>query len=88
MLRAAKNAADEILRAVGRSGVADDPAVNVIGNRAETALEIRHLVLDNHVEAKRLRGRHWQVIGLDLLNSIENTLLAACNIQPQWVSSQ
>ena len=42
---------DEILRAVGRAGVADHPAADVIGDSIETALEVRHLVLDDHVEA-------------------------------------
>ena len=49
---------DEILRAVGRSGIADHPARDVIGKRAETAFEVRHLVLDDHVEAQRPAARH------------------------------
>ena len=42
---------DEILCPVGRAGIADDPAVDVARNCAETALEICHLVLDDHVQA-------------------------------------
>jgi len=47
---------DEVLRAVSGTGIADYPAVNVIGNAAETAPQIRHLVFDDHVEADRLAG--------------------------------
>ncbi|TPO10582.1 hypothetical protein FJ987_20740 [Mesorhizobium sp. CU2] len=49
---------DEILRPVGGSRVADDPAIDMVGNRAEAALEVRHLVPDDHVEAKPLAVRH------------------------------
>ena len=53
---------DEFLGTVGRAGIADHPAVNVIGDGAETALEIRHLVPDDHVEAQELAVCHLCVI--------------------------
>ncbi|MER8492001.1 hypothetical protein NKH53_27705 [Mesorhizobium australicum] len=49
---------DEILGPVGRAGIADDPAVDVAGNRSKTALQVRHLVLDDHVEAEALAACH------------------------------
>ncbi|WP_337091000.1 hypothetical protein [Mesorhizobium argentiipisi] len=53
-----KERADEILRSIGRARVANYPAVNVIGNRAETALKIGHLVLDDHIQAETFCGTH------------------------------
>nr|WIE90423.1 hypothetical protein P9270_023160 [Mesorhizobium sp. WSM4875] len=49
---------DVILGPVGRPGVADDPAVDVVDNRPQTALQVRHLVLDDHVQAKSLARGH------------------------------
>ncbi|MER9726935.1 MULTISPECIES: hypothetical protein [unclassified Mesorhizobium] len=54
---------DEILGPVGRAGVADNPAVDVVDNRPETALKIRHLVLDDHVETEALAVCHALTIG-------------------------
>ena len=52
---------DEVLGAVRGSGIADDPARDVIGKCAETAFEVRHLVLHDHVEAERsaVGRRHY-----------------------------
>jgi FkbM family methyltransferase len=50
-----------LLRPVRRAGVADHPASDMIGDGAETALEIRHLVLDDHVQAQQLAIRHITV---------------------------
>ena len=52
---------DEFLRSVGRAGIADHPASDVIGNGTETALEIGHLVFDDHVAAQQLAARHITV---------------------------
>ena len=49
---------DELLCAIAGSGVADHPAGDVIGDCAETAVQVRHLVLYDHVEAERLAIRH------------------------------
>nr|WP_143748226.1 hypothetical protein [Mesorhizobium carmichaelinearum] len=49
---------DEILGPVSRAGIADDPAVDVVDNGPETALKVRHLVLDDHVEAEPLAVCH------------------------------
>ncbi|WP_436258605.1 hypothetical protein [Mesorhizobium caraganae] len=54
---------DEILGPVGRAGVADDPAVDVVDNRPETAWKVRHLVLDDHVETEALAACHVLIIG-------------------------
>ncbi|WP_131802862.1 hypothetical protein [Mesorhizobium sp. ORS 3428] len=53
-----KERSNEILASIGRSGIANDPAVDVVGNRTKTALEICHLVLDDHVEADALAVCH------------------------------
>jgi hypothetical protein len=47
-----EESSDEVLRAVGRAGVADHPAGDVVDNGGETALEIAELVLDDHIEAE------------------------------------
>ncbi|MER9845224.1 hypothetical protein NKJ59_29055 [Mesorhizobium australicum] len=49
---------DEILGPIGRAGITDDPAVDVVDNRPETARKIRHLVSDDHVEAEPFAVRH------------------------------
>lgn len=49
---------DEILGPVGRAGIADDPAVDMVGDRSEAALQVRRLVLDDHVEADALAACH------------------------------
>ncbi|MER9313034.1 hypothetical protein NKI51_27710 [Mesorhizobium australicum] len=49
---------DEILGPVGRAGIADDPAVDVVGHRSKAALKVRRLVLDDHVEAEALAACH------------------------------
>nr|WP_143019569.1 hypothetical protein [Mesorhizobium qingshengii] len=54
---------DESLGPVGRASVANDPAVDVVDNRPETALKVRHLVLDDHVEAEALAACHVLTIG-------------------------
>ena len=53
---------DKVLSAVGGSGVADYPASDVIGDCTKTAVEVRHLVLHDHIEAERLAVRHFRVI--------------------------
>src|SRR4029077_512330 len=58
---------DEIGRAIGRAGIADHPTIDVVDEGAETALKIRRLVLDDHVEAKRFRIGHRQDIKADCL---------------------
>ncbi|UCI29388.1 hypothetical protein FJW03_16100 [Mesorhizobium sp. B4-1-4] len=50
---------DEILGPIGRASIADDPAVDMVDNRPETALEVRHLVFDDHVQAKPFGVCHW-----------------------------
>jgi hypothetical protein len=53
-----KERSDEVLRPIGRTGVADHPARNVMDDGAKAALEIFPLVFDDHIEAERLRIRH------------------------------
>ena len=48
---------DEFLGAVGRAGVADHPTGKAVGQRRKTPWQIRHLVLDDHIEAKSLFQR-------------------------------
>src|SRR5229473_6480937 len=55
---------DEVLSAVGGSGVADYPAGDVIGDCMKTAVEIRRLVLHDHIEAERLAHRHQGLLQL------------------------
>jgi hypothetical protein len=55
---------DEVLSAVGGSGIADYPSGDVIGDCTKAAIEVRHLVLHDHIEAERLARRHFQVIRL------------------------
>ncbi|TGU03071.1 hypothetical protein EN806_43550 [bacterium M00.F.Ca.ET.163.01.1.1] len=56
-----KERPDEILRPIGRARIADDPAIDVVGNRAQATLQVRHLVLDDHVEAEALAVCHMTV---------------------------
>src|SRR5688572_7367390 len=49
---------NEILGPVGGTGIADHPAVNVVGDRSKAALDIRHFVLDDHVEAESFDFGH------------------------------
>ena len=77
MLRVGEKRFDEVLGPVGRAGIADHPAVDVVGNRPETALEVRHLVPDDHVEAEALAGRHQQIIACDCLCRVRSSPLHA-----------
>ena len=55
-----KECLDEVLRPVGRASIADDPASDVVSDCRQAALEICHLVLNDHVEAKALVFYHRQ----------------------------
>jgi len=57
-----KKCDDKILGAIGRAGITDHPATDVLGDRAKTALEVRHLVLDDHIEAEPLAVGHRRAI--------------------------
>jgi hypothetical protein len=50
-----EEAANELLGAVGGSGIANDPAGYIRRNGRQTALKIRRLVLDDHIQAKLRR---------------------------------
>src|SRR6266851_9859795 len=52
---------DEVLSTVDGSGVADYPARDVIGDCTKTAVEVRRLVLHDHIEAERLAVRHFRL---------------------------
>ena len=60
-----EEASDHVLRAVGRQGVADHPAIDMAGERCETAFEILHLVPHDHVEAKASGHRCYLIMVLD-----------------------
>lgn len=63
-----KERLDEVLRAVRRTGIADDPASDVVSDRRQAALEICHLVLDDHVQAKALIFHHRQTFSVSASN--------------------
>ena len=43
-------------------GIGPDAGRNLLGDRVETALEVRHLVLDDHIEAEPLAVGHRRAI--------------------------
>jgi hypothetical protein len=50
--------ADEVLGAVSRTRVSDHPARDMIDDRQKATLEIRDLVLDDHIQTEQLGGGH------------------------------